>query len=331
MKKARVRRTCNHDAFLCIETEEQAYWLGFLSADGWIGGDRIVGIGLARRDREHLQKFLDFVECDGAICDSKANCNGRSYETSSASVTSRSMVSCLATHGVVPRKSLTLKPWGGPQHLMRHYWRGIIDGDGSVSDGTTKANGTYDMTCNGSKSICEAFQRFAFDNTGSRGCVVPNSSIYCTRFAGRFATRKVVSLLYSNCCIALERKMRSAAVIMGDEKPEPEKLGVSRERLIELVNEHKTWSRVISVLGTSKRTLYRLRRDYGLNQYTPYHERGMFPEGSAWCRLCKSLLPSSMFSIDRRAKSGLMRSCKPCTSKYRSNLSKRTASNTILE
>lgn len=45
---------CNFDFFECIDTEEKAYWLGFLYADGYIikhNYNNIVGLNLKVSDR----------------------------------------------------------------------------------------------------------------------------------------------------------------------------------------------------------------------------------------------------------------------------------------
>ena len=46
--------------FSKIDSEEKAYWLGFLAADGCISGNYIV-ITLQGKDIEHLEKFRKLV------------------------------------------------------------------------------------------------------------------------------------------------------------------------------------------------------------------------------------------------------------------------------
>ena len=49
----------NNTVFDSIDTEEKAYWLGFLYADGNVNSkSNIVSISLKRADREHLVKFI---------------------------------------------------------------------------------------------------------------------------------------------------------------------------------------------------------------------------------------------------------------------------------
>lgn len=60
---------CDEHVFDKIDTEEKAYWLGFLYADGCITstGNRIE-LQIGRVDLEHLVKFHSFLKCETKIC-----------------------------------------------------------------------------------------------------------------------------------------------------------------------------------------------------------------------------------------------------------------------
>jgi hypothetical protein len=62
------RLRCNEHIFDCIDTEEKAYWLGFLYADGNISsnGHRLE-IALSIKDLEHLSKFKNFLNLETEI------------------------------------------------------------------------------------------------------------------------------------------------------------------------------------------------------------------------------------------------------------------------
>ena len=59
----------NSTFFDIINTQEKAYWLGFLSADGYLRKDgSTVQLTLAVKDSEHLQQLADvFHNCCGRI------------------------------------------------------------------------------------------------------------------------------------------------------------------------------------------------------------------------------------------------------------------------
>ena len=51
-----------------IDTEEKAYWLGFLYADGSVGSkDDRIELGLAEKDFHHIEKFRDFIGINNKI------------------------------------------------------------------------------------------------------------------------------------------------------------------------------------------------------------------------------------------------------------------------
>lgn len=49
----------NEDYFKVIDSEDKAYWLGFISADGSVSKDAYhIRISLSSIDIKHLEKFL---------------------------------------------------------------------------------------------------------------------------------------------------------------------------------------------------------------------------------------------------------------------------------
>ena len=58
---ARRRHPCNDDFFERIDTEEKAYWAGFITADGCITrniNSPVLSIGVSSTDKNHLRAFL---------------------------------------------------------------------------------------------------------------------------------------------------------------------------------------------------------------------------------------------------------------------------------
>lgn len=125
------RREIREDFFRQIDTPEKAYWLGFLSADGWIvtekGALRGVGLALHERDRDILEQYAQSVGFPGPPTRTRSG-----SPLTQVKFTSPTMAADLVAHGVTPRKSRTIA-WPKLQsHLLRHYARGMFDGDGSV-------------------------------------------------------------------------------------------------------------------------------------------------------------------------------------------------------
>lgn len=137
-------------------TTEAIYWIGFVYADGSIIQSRkptwqpSVSVYAHERDQKHLERFMAWLRCDKKL----SSRSGRSVL--SADITSRELVNWFEANGVHSNKSQTGIP---PEHLIqnRHFWRGVIDGDGSV--GLSKY-GPHIHLC-GTKATVDAFVQFA--------------------------------------------------------------------------------------------------------------------------------------------------------------------------
>ncbi len=54
----------NKDFFENIDTEEKAYWLGFMYTDGYVTTNNRWGVWLSTKDEEHIRKFLKAFNCN---------------------------------------------------------------------------------------------------------------------------------------------------------------------------------------------------------------------------------------------------------------------------
>ena len=118
------RKHIFNEEFFCGKmSEEIAYWLGFLGADGNVYKNG-VQISLGAKDVAHLYKFMESIGMDNAPHYRKES------NTYQLRINSKKMVQSLMALGITPNKSLTYSP---PSidflgENARHYWRGMIDG-----------------------------------------------------------------------------------------------------------------------------------------------------------------------------------------------------------
>ena len=123
----------NDHIFDVIDTEEKAYWLGFLYADGNVHHHHeswVIELSLQESDLNHLKKFASFISYEEAP---KYRLKTKAYRVMFGS---RIMAEQLISKGCIERKSLILKfPTYDivPKNLMRHFIRGYFDGDGCIT------------------------------------------------------------------------------------------------------------------------------------------------------------------------------------------------------
>jgi intein-encoded DNA endonuclease-like protein len=125
-KKNPVNCNLVHNYFSIIDTEEKAYFLGFLYSDGNVnirGKNIRTTIEIAEKDAYILENFN--INC-------KINVNNKK-NTKYMCICSNDIGKDLISKGVIPNKSLILKfPEKNsiPENLIRHFIRGYFDGDG---------------------------------------------------------------------------------------------------------------------------------------------------------------------------------------------------------
>lgn len=125
------RYTVNEHYFDRIETDEAAYWLGFLFSDGYQDGDE-VKVELAAKDRGHLELLRVALNAEHPVKDRPPRPN--SGAASVLLVGSRRMCVALSRWGCVPSKTMTAQwPQGLAAELEGAFLRGIFDGDGCIS------------------------------------------------------------------------------------------------------------------------------------------------------------------------------------------------------
>ena len=123
------------DLFQTIETEEDAYWLGFIYADGYISDGGEFELSLKSTDSGHLHKFAKFINYTGNIVDKQpVKCKGKTYYRCRLAFRAKSLSQRFSDLGIVPRKSCILTyPKYLKEELHKHFIRGYTDGDGSFN------------------------------------------------------------------------------------------------------------------------------------------------------------------------------------------------------
>jgi hypothetical protein len=191
-------------------TEDPAYWTGSLMSDGNIslgttGNPRIV-LTLAKADYDHLVKFKKFLKCTTPILPKKKKYHGTIVLQYYLRFSSKHIAERLGAYGVVPRKSLIAKVNGLEDD--RHFWRGVFDGDGYFKN--KDGNEGDRMVLTGSNCLCAQFEEFIKKNVPYAKVTIKRVRKYSKLYIYSDTARAVAKLLYSDCRIALDRKLVEA-------------------------------------------------------------------------------------------------------------------------
>lgn len=199
--------------FDIIDSEEKAYWLGFLYADGYISINHFqVELSLSAIDIEHIRKFKHFLkdDRDDTIIKTSMVGNGK-YTRARYCVGSKQLHEQLISLGCLPRKSLILTfPDIGifkERELVFHFIRGYLDGDGCIYSNNKRMAIEILGTESFLNSIREYFPEFSIPKKDKRNNVF---RICCSHRNADYVGRK----LYLTATIYLERKFLKFATLV---------------------------------------------------------------------------------------------------------------------
>jgi transposase len=207
------------DFFDVIDSQEKAYFLGILYADGNNSLDaNYVRIDLARKDRDILEKLAPLIYLKEPLQHIKDYTREKEYNGkittiygSYLTINSKHICHTLFNMGCENKKSLTLKwpEWLVDSELQRHFIRGYYDGDGGVSltdiktrSATTKIISTIEF-CQSMISIIETQTGIHF---GEPYNDVESKNVYSIRLAGNPQIANFLDWLYKESTIYLDRK-----------------------------------------------------------------------------------------------------------------------------
>jgi len=196
--------------FDTIDTEQKAYFLGLLYADGG-NTEKSILLALKRDDSPLLQKLNSLFQ----------NKPIRHYATktteySRIEIANRYMIGRLAECGIVPRKSLILKfPSENiiPKILYNHFIRGYYDGDGSLVINYKQIGGKGAWNIISTKEFLYEVKKIINEQTGANTQIVEiptlkpeNKSTKRLVSCGNNQILKILSWLYDGASIYLDRK-----------------------------------------------------------------------------------------------------------------------------
>lgn len=213
----------NDFIFNKIQSPNQAYWLGFLTADGSIWGEK-VEIGLATKDISHLEKFKKFINSSNNIITKMNHCtnNNKYYSASYFTIKSRQIVEDLEKYQIIESKSYkninfleTI-----PKEYIIPYLLGVFDGDGWFTNTDKNMNFGF---C-GNEKFMEAIRiqlnKILKLNPEIKKIHKDKCSkiTYYTQSSSKYNLYKFIKLYlsYRDCCDLLDRKIKTAEDLLNN-------------------------------------------------------------------------------------------------------------------
>jgi hypothetical protein len=195
-----------------IDSEEKAYWLGFIYADGFITSQNNFGMALARRDIGHLYKLLRSLKSNHHLHDYITNNEYGKNQYTRFLVKSEKIFNQLESKGVKLRKSLILTYPNEsilPKSLYSHFIRGYFDGDGSLVLSKNSINFKICGTKEFLTSLIDIFNEvsnYDFQYKLFKRKEDDKNNYYIS-YGGKYKIYTIMNYLYENSTIYLDRKM----------------------------------------------------------------------------------------------------------------------------
>jgi hypothetical protein len=189
----------NFNTFNKIDTEEKAYWLGFIAGDGDVNDNKDfrIKIALNKKDILHIDKFISFINTQNVTYYDKKQ------KTIQIAIYSKKMVEDLKQYGITPKKSFTLQfPSNLSNKLISHFIRGLFDADGCITyDGRDMRPvfsfvGTYN-TCKQLNKYLKIKNKIGWDR-----------SVRQISTSGFDNCARIYNYLYKDATVYLDRKKK---------------------------------------------------------------------------------------------------------------------------
>lgn len=204
--------------FDTIDTEQKAYFLGLLYADGCIPSDRII-LALQARDKNIILKLKAAVRYTGPMRQfSVIQKSNKETKVVSLQLCSTHMSTQLAKHGCGPNKTHIISfPTFLRRELVPHFIRGYFDGDGSISCFDRRPNRPiYSCSITSNYNMCKGLAkqieqycgvhvtlcRQRKDKLGS----TPEATTTTIKISGHIQIKKFMRWIYTGATVFLKRK-----------------------------------------------------------------------------------------------------------------------------
>lgn len=258
----------NKDYFTTINSPDKAYWLGFLYADGSINRfytsdgrlrSMTLEIGLAYKDKEHLEKFKECLESDIPIFEKTNKLNEKEYKSVRIQLNNTKICEDLCKLGCVPSKTYIVQfPSFDivPKEFMRDFIRGFFDGDGCISTSEIAGRPHIIVTLTGMSDMLQNISDFLIAEKIIRVRPkihkdVRREQTFSIYFYGSDSNKELLDYLYKNANMYLDRKYKQYIDFYKNYDYNTNKRGVYYDKF------NNTYIASISINGKRKTTRHK--------------------------------------------------------------------------
>lgn len=181
--------------FKSIDTEDKAYFLGLMYADGSVSKNAFY---LKLKDEDIIQEFKKYLKAETNI-----KIINNQY---SLTICRQSMCNDLINQGCYINKTASIRFPSLDKKLMRHFIRGFYDGDGSLILNANRSHNCLNFT-SGSLEFLQQLQDNLKDISITNGGISKekNYEVWHLRYGGK-QVHIILDWLYNSSNLYLKRK-----------------------------------------------------------------------------------------------------------------------------
>lgn len=212
----------NENFFEVIDTEEKAYWLGFIMADGCVtrttnttnNKPNRLSFNLSSVDHNHLEKFTRALNSSAKVTEVIPKGSYSNNPISRLSINSVKLCSDLAKYGILERKTGSECVPDFEPCTLRHFIRGFFDGDGYVTYNRNRKHEIVSPVVGFTSN--EQFLVQIKDIFKTNCCITGNPSViretrnnakaWYIAYGGKQDVKNIHKFLYKGATIFLDRK-----------------------------------------------------------------------------------------------------------------------------